>query len=63
MRILLVRHGETRADREKVLGGEEPLDDLGRRQTTATARWLAARHLGTPRVYSSSSSRPARRPR
>lgn len=53
MRVLLLRHGQTRGDLEKVLHAEEPLTELGRRQSTATARWLAGRHLGTARVYSS----------
>ncbi|MFN8497033.1 MAG: histidine phosphatase family protein [Anaerolineae bacterium] len=43
MRLLMVRHGQTRANTEMRLAGwtDDPLDDTGRRQAEDVARFLA----------------------
>ncbi len=42
MRLLLIRHGQTRGNIENHLqGDDDPLTDLGRRQARATGAWLA----------------------
>lgn len=42
MRLLLIRHGQTRGNIENHLqGADDPLTDLGRRQADITGAWLA----------------------
>lgn len=45
-RLLLVRHGESEGNRDRVFTRtpEVPLTDLGRAQARAAAEWIAARH-------------------
>jgi broad specificity phosphatase PhoE len=55
-RLYLVRHGRTAGNRVRYVGwGDEPLDEVGRRQARALAEQLAAEPIDV--VYSSPLSR------
>lgn len=57
MRLLLIRHGQTRGNIENHLqGDDDPLTELGRRQARTTASWLA-RHETTTHLYASPLAR------
>jgi broad specificity phosphatase PhoE len=57
MRLLLIRHGQTRGNIENHLqGDDDPLTDLGRLQARTTAAWLA-RHETITHLYASPLAR------
>jgi broad specificity phosphatase PhoE len=57
MRLLLIRHGQTRGNIENHLqGDDDPLTDLGRAQARVTGAWLAG-HEAITHLYSSPLAR------
>jgi broad specificity phosphatase PhoE len=57
MRLLLIRHGQSRGNIENHLqGNDDPLTDLGRHQARATGSWLA-RHEAITHLYTSPLAR------